>query len=276
MSHAAQHHDTNELGWNPLDPHGTNTHAHGHVVVGWKLQLGVLAALLFFTVLTVGFYNAEKWAEEAFLISLPNWVNIVGAMSIASIKATLVCMYFMQLRYDKPLNTFALLFCLFAVGLFLFFSMLDLSTRGWVNDFKFGEISDGVGSGNPGGTGVGLSAPPRDANFAIRFSPMVETSGGNLIDTRRKEAIAKYLEEHPGKAEGDWWKKKYAEQKHPHKHPADVNGYFEKYGFGHAHEEVSTADRRVVRNGRSNALELSEDAGHGSDHSGTHSDASDH
>lgn len=258
MSHAADNHS--DLGWNPEDPHGTNTHAHGHVVVGWKLQLGVLAALLFFTALTVGFFVTEQWAETAFLIHLPKWVNIVGAMSIASVKATLVCMYFMQLRYDKPLNTFALLFCLFAVGLFLFFSALDLSTRGWVTDYKFGEVQSG-------GTGVALAAPARDERFDIRLSPMVETAGANLIDTRRKQAIAAYLEEYPEKSEGDWWKKMYAKQKHPHKHPADVNGYFEKYGFGHAEVDVSTANRRVVRHGRSNALELSDQAGH---HAGDH------
>lgn len=261
MSHAAENHA--DLGWNPEDPHGTNTHAHGHVVVGWRLQLGVLAALLFFTALTVGFYIAEKWAESAFLIDLPNWVNIVGAMSIASIKATLVCMYFMQLRYDKPLNTFALLYCLFAVGLFLFFSMLDLSTRGWVTDYKYGEVSSG-------GTGVALDADPRDARFGVRFSPKVSTAGGNLIDTRRQQAIDEYLSVHPDKTEGDWWKKMYAKQKHPHKHPADTSGYFEKYGFGHGEVDVSTADRRVVRTGRTNALELSDDTDHGAGHTSDH------
>lgn len=261
MSHAAEHNA--ELGWNPEDPHGTNTHAHGHVVVGWKLQLGILAALLFFTVLTVGFYNAEKWAEDAFLISLPNWVNIVGAMSIASIKATLVCMYFMQLRYDKPLNTFALLFCLFAVGLFLFFSMLDLSTRGWVNDFKYGEVT-------AGGTGVALDAEPRDARFASRLSPLVSTGGGNLVDARRAEYKVKWLEGHPGKTDRDFWAYYYGHVAHPHKQKDDTENYFEQLGFAHDPNQVSTANRSVVRTGRTNALELNEhaghDAGHGDDH----------
>ncbi|MFK7884282.1 MAG: cytochrome C oxidase subunit IV family protein [Phycisphaerales bacterium] len=271
MSHAAPHDATSELGWNPEDPHGTSTHAHGHVVVGWKLQIGILAALMFFTALTVGFYNAEKWAEAAFLIHLPNWVNIVGAMSIASIKATLVCMYFMQLRYDKPLNTFALLFCLFAVGLFLFFSALDLSTRGWVNDFKYGEISDNTGAGNPGGTGVGLGDPARNATFSARVSPRVLTSGMNLIDTRRAEYKVKWLEEHPGSTDKEFWAYFYSHVKHPHRKNDDTENYFAQLGYGHDANEVSTSQKQVIRTGRTNALELSDDhSAHGSDHGSDH------
>ncbi len=265
MSHAAEHNA--ELGWNPEDPHGTNTHAHGHVVVGWRLQLGVLAALLFFTALTVGFYSLEKWAEVAFLIDLPNWVNIVGAMSIASIKATLVCMYFMQLRYDKPLNTFALLFCLFAVGLFLFFSMIDLSTRGWVTEYKYGEAQDG-------GTGVALDADPRDARFGIRISPKVSTGGQNLIDTRRAEYQAKWMKSHEGATEKDWWAYYYGHVKHPQKMSDDTENYFAQLGFDSHGDELSTADKRVVRTGRTNALELDEHAGHEQAHSAAH--GSDH
>lgn len=260
MSHAANHPEA--LGWNPDDPHGTNTHAHGHVVVSWQIQLGVLLALLFFTGLTIAFYNAEQWAEVAFGIHLPLWVNIVGAMLIASIKATLVCMYFMQLRYDKPLNTFALLFCLFAVGLFLFFSMLDLSSRGAVNKFKFGEIQSG-------GTGVALDAPARDERFDARVSPRVQTGGNNLINTVRQNAINAYLAEHPDKTEKDWWAKMYAKQPHPHHHPADTENYFAQLGFDHSEPALSTSEKRVVRTGRTDALDLNPAHGaeaHGPDH----------
>lgn len=262
MSHAAEH--NSDLGWNPEDPHGTNAHAHGHVVVGWKLQLGVLAALLFFTALTVGFYNAEKWAEAAFLIKLPLWVNIVGAMSIASIKATLVCAYFMQLRYDKPLNTFALLFCLFAVGLFLFFSSIDLATRGWVTDYKFGEVPEGVG-----GTGVGLEVQARDPRFDARVSPRVQTGLKNLVDTRRAEYQKKWMEKHPGATDKDWWAYYYGHVKHPHRQRDDTENYFAQLGYADDTEELSTSDKQVIRTGRSNALELSDaaaDHGHGDDH----------
>lgn len=250
MSHAAHAHDSHaDLGWNPEDPHGTNTHAHGHVVVGWKLQLGVLAALLFLTALTVGFYNAEKWAETAFNIHLPGWVNVVGAMSIATVKATLVCMYFMQLRYDKALNTFALLFCLFAVGLFVFFSIIDLSTRGRVNEFKYGEITQG-------GTGVGLGAPARDANFDARWSPRIETGGESIATMRRNEYMANWIEKRPGKTEMDFWKYFYAKARKPQRHPLDLENYFGQLGLDTDPTAVSSPNRSVPRHGRTDALDL--------------------
>jgi len=265
MSHAAHSQPAaNELGWNPEDPHGTNTHAHGHVVVGWKLQLGVLAALLFFTALTVGFYNAEQWAETAFDIHLPNWVNIIGAMSIATIKATLVCMFFMQLRYDKALNTFILLFCLFAVGLFMFFSIIDLSTRGWVNDFKYGEVKDG-------GTGVALGAPPRSEFFDARVSPRVETAGEPLPKFRRLEYKAEWLAEHPGKTDKDFWAYYYGHVAHPERQPEDTENYFAQLGFDHHADQWSDANRSVLRRGRTDALDLNPGgAAHGDDHAGDH------
>lgn len=262
MSHAAHPTQTppphkaahGNPGWNPDDPHGDETHHHGHIVVGWKLQLGVLAALLFFTALTVAFYNLEQWAEVAFGIHLPGWINIVGAMSIAAAKATLVCMFFMQLRYDKPLNTFILLFCLVAVGLFVFFSMIDLGARGWVNEFKSGELLSG-------GTGVGLGSPPRDETFDARVSPRIQTGNLPIGEFRRNEAIAAYLAEHPGFTEIDWWAAHYAHH-HEHRNIHDTENYYAQLGYTHGVDpEISTADRSVHRHGLSGALELAEPAG---------------
>lgn len=249
MSHAAHPGNAHDqLGWDPTDPHGTHTHPHGHIVVGWKTQLSVLAALIFLTVLTVAFYNAEQWAEVAFGIKLPGWVNIVGAMSIATVKATLVCMYFMQLRYDKALNTFALLFCLFAVGLFLFFSIIDLSSRGMVTEYKYGEITRG-------GTGVGLDAPARDEAFDSRVSPRVTTAGQPLPTVRRNEAMAVWLEEHPGKEEKDFWKYFYAKAYKPERHPGDEQNYFSQLGFDRDPDALPDANRTMPRYGRTDALD---------------------
>ncbi len=135
MSQPAATHQ--ELDWNPEDPH--NSTMHEHHVISWQMLLLVLIALLACTALTVGIYNFETWVEQAFGIHIPKWVNVFGAMSIATIKATLVCAYFMQLRYDKALNTFALLFCLLGVGLFLTFTMIDLISRDTIYKFKAEE-----------------------------------------------------------------------------------------------------------------------------------------
>ncbi len=230
-----------QLGWDPDDPHGALHHGdepHGHPVVAWQIQLGVLLALLFFTFLTVAFYNAEAWVETAFEIHLPWWVNVAGAMSIATVKAVLVCMFFMQLRYDKAINTFAMLFCLVCVGLFLGFSMIDLENRDRVVEWKKAEAT-------LGGTGTALDAPAIDPQFDARISPRINTQGQSIVEFRRQEAIAAIQAE--GKTEKDFWKKYYAKHAH-HRHPADEANYFEALGFDHA-SELPDANRTFTRTG---------------------------
>lgn len=259
-------HDENiaTLGWDPEDPHGIlGEHDHGHPVVGWKTQLGVLLLLLFFTFTTVLFYNAEKWIEVAFEIYLPWWVNVVGAMSIATVKAVLVCMFFMQLRYDKALNTFAMLFCLFCVALFLTFSMIDLETRDRVVAWKQGEAQYG-------GTGVGLDAPAIDEDFSMRFSPRVNTGGASLLEFRRQEQIDAKIAQ--GKTEADFWAYHYSH--HPEaRHPADEGNYFSQLGYDHG-DELPDADESFPRHGLTAGLfdavdpRANDDDGHGGGHGG--------
>jgi hypothetical protein len=67
----------------------------------------------------------------------------VVALSIAVVKSTIVCMFFMQLKYDKPLNSLIFLFCLFAVALFLGFSMLDMGTQGLLYRYEQPQIMQG-------------------------------------------------------------------------------------------------------------------------------------
>lgn len=127
------------------NPHGAAAghHAHKHVIVSAFTNRVVLAILLTFTVLTVGLANAEVAIQQYFGIVLPMWVNVFIAMSIATIKATLVVMYFMQLRYDNPINTVIFAFSLFAFALFLGFTTIDLGNRGKIYEYKSGEIQVG-------------------------------------------------------------------------------------------------------------------------------------
>lgn len=137
MSHAHPH------AVNELDPHGEHPHAHGHVIITSFKLTAVLAILLFFTVATVGASLLESWIASASGVHIPSWANAIVAMSIALVKATLVAMFFMQLRYDNPVNSLVLLFSLFAVTLFLFFSMIDLGGRASVIPYKSGQIIEG-------------------------------------------------------------------------------------------------------------------------------------
>ena len=71
----------------------SNTHELGHRI-GFQVHFTILAILVVFTVITVYAAGID--------FGNPNY-NIIVAMIIASIKATLVGMYFMHLRYENPL-----------------------------------------------------------------------------------------------------------------------------------------------------------------------------
>lgn len=124
------------------DPHHELPH-HGHVILRTSTLVAVLSALLVLTVLTVASSRAEVWIASTFHVEIPHLVNVLIALSIAVVKCILVAMFFMQLKYDNPLNTIVFLFCLFAFALFLFFSMTDLGARGTIYKFKDGEIKRG-------------------------------------------------------------------------------------------------------------------------------------
>jgi cytochrome c oxidase subunit 4 len=139
------------------DPHHELGH-HGHVIVRPRTLVAVLAALLAFTVMTVFASRAEIWAAETFHVKIPNMVNVGIVLSIAAVKSLLVALFFMQLKYDNPLNAIVFLFCLFAFSLFLFFSMTDLSSRGVVYSYKAGEIQVG---------GLGINSAVRDQSGGL-------------------------------------------------------------------------------------------------------------
>ena len=116
---------------------------HGHVIVPKRVLLTVLGVLMFFTLLTVGAAQAEQWISHTFDVVIPQWVNVAVALSIATIKSIIVVMFFMQLKYDSPLNSIVMGFTFFAVGLFFFFTMIDLGNRDAIYPYKSGEIQRG-------------------------------------------------------------------------------------------------------------------------------------
>ncbi len=85
----------------------------GHMT-GPTLLLVILTALLFLTWLTVAVSYFDLGG-----------MNVVVAMGVATVKATLVSLYFMHLRWDKPFNAVIFVGSLFFLGLFLAFALLD-------------------------------------------------------------------------------------------------------------------------------------------------------
>ena len=78
------------------------------------LLLKVFFALVGLTILTVITGQMSLYGMDLAL-----------AMVIATCKATLVCLFFMHLKYDKPLHGMIFLFSVMFVGLFLAFVALD-------------------------------------------------------------------------------------------------------------------------------------------------------
>ncbi len=87
--------------------------ALGHVVPV-KVLAAVFGALLALTVLTVAVARVD----------LGN-LNLYVALAIAGVKATLVVLYFMHLRYDRPFNLVVFLGCLAFVVLFISLVLTD-------------------------------------------------------------------------------------------------------------------------------------------------------
>jgi cytochrome c oxidase subunit 4 len=83
----------------------------------------VFAALVVLTVLTV----AATWYD------LGSW-NLVIAMAIATVKASLVVLFFMHLKYDNPFN--AIIFIAALVFMTLFISMTLLDTLQYQPDVR--------------------------------------------------------------------------------------------------------------------------------------------
>lgn len=77
-----------------------------------------LACLLFLTFLTV--LIAQFDLGEA---------NVFAAIGVATIKATIVALFFMHLLHDKLMNSVVLCTALVMLGLLLAFSFMDSSTR---------------------------------------------------------------------------------------------------------------------------------------------------
>lgn len=150
MSHPT-HHAAHSEAFNELDPHGASGHGQhsSHVIVGPFTLRVVLAILLVFTVLTVGQAQLELFLQDLLHMTFPLWVNASVVLAIATVKGLLVMAYFMQLRYDNPMNTIVMLFCFFALGLFFLFTGLDLFNRGTVYADKAPQvISGGMWTGN--------------------------------------------------------------------------------------------------------------------------------
>ncbi len=115
-----------------------------------KINTAVLGSLLALTALTV--------AAAGIHFESPA-VNTIVALAIASMKASLVALFFMHLRYEKPINAIIFLTGIAMLAVFLGLTLLDVDYRATPRPANLkpppGGFTAGVEPAKPGGT-----APP--------------------------------------------------------------------------------------------------------------------
>lgn len=119
-----------------IRPEDGEVHAH---VSSWQLYVGILIALMVLTALTVGisFIHLGK-------------LNLMVAVFIATIKASLVVTYFMHLKHDNRFNALVFLSSMFFVAIFLIYTFNDTNRRAKVDPFNGAIRSPATGELAPG------------------------------------------------------------------------------------------------------------------------------
>ena len=91
-------------------------------IVSLRVYFTIFIALMVGTALTV-------WAG---LQDFPGPLNVIVALTIAVVKATLVVLYFMHVRYSSRLIWMVFASALFWLGILFALTLGDYWTRGWL------------------------------------------------------------------------------------------------------------------------------------------------
>ena len=112
-------------------PHGTSagnavhSSAMSEHIVSPRIYVAVFAILLLMTGTTtaVSFVDLGPWST-------------VVALAIAAFKATLVVLFFMHIKYSRPLMRIVIAGGLFWLAIMLLLTLSDFMTRGWLPVFQ--------------------------------------------------------------------------------------------------------------------------------------------
>jgi caa(3)-type oxidase subunit IV len=114
-------------------------HVHVHVA-STPFYLGIFGALIVLTLLTVKVSYYDFGAA-----------NIVIALLIATLKASLVAAFFMHLRYDKLFNTIAFLAAFLFLAIFILLTYDDMGGRSRGGQSYITFVDPHTGESAPGG-----------------------------------------------------------------------------------------------------------------------------
>ena len=131
--------------------HAHEAHEHGSTATYTKVLIALLV-LTAITVVAAGFDFGQG--------------NVVIALFIATIKGSLVALFFMHLAWDKPVNAIIAMAGFLFLGIFILFCLLDFNTR---NNFMPRNMSP---------TTVRLAPGTAPAGNVVRTNPSAEAAGG--------------------------------------------------------------------------------------------------
>jgi len=115
-------------------PAQSGAHASQPHVLPLKTYFAVFGALLVLTVITV----------VVSVVGLPQPTAIIVAMVVAAVKASLVVLWFMHLKYDDRFYSLIFIISLFFLALFFIFTTMDVLSRGQVNEEESFFSQDGI------------------------------------------------------------------------------------------------------------------------------------
>jgi cytochrome c oxidase subunit 4 len=111
---ASTTHDHHSARSSLADQHDHDDHGLAHTA-SVKVLVGTGSALLMLTFVTVAATRVDFGAN----------INLAIAMFIAVVKATLVILFFMHLKYDKVFHTVVFVSAILAAALFVGFTLMD-------------------------------------------------------------------------------------------------------------------------------------------------------
>ena len=95
-----------------------------HHIVSPKIYFAIFGALMLCTGLTI-------WAAEVDLNHIFSGLNIIIALVIATLKASLVVLFFMHGKYSSRRTQMVIICSVFWLAVMLFMTMSDYLSRAW-------------------------------------------------------------------------------------------------------------------------------------------------
>lgn len=180
-----------------MSSHHDTGHAEAHVHGGPRIYTQLLTALLLLTFFTV--FVARHPFDN-------NTVNVIIALAVATLKASLVGLIFMHLKYDSKVNAIVIVAAFVFLGIFLGTVLTDVTTRSEFLPGTYGVTANPPLGGmseaqarRPGGNVKGEGVPAQDKiNPSDNAAPSLGEVKSDVKTPTAQEAVNPVGKGRPG------------------------------------------------------------------------------